>query len=309
MTAPTSFFRAGAPSPVQNNRFGPLTELAGSWVGRGFNLISKPAFELKLPFVLQVNATIDTLQFDPIGGQIPDRGSQQDDIEIFGLTYLQQVTDAALLGLLHVERGMWINVPPTTQPSQPQTVARLSTIPHGDSVLAQGTAITVQGGPTIPSVSPQPVLAATGNPVGLGYFPPEPLGPPQVDPFPLPPGFDLSNPNAALTAAIQGQNITEMVVLQVSTNTPPAGQGLLDGPFGGGILNIPFVTTNANAISLDAVFWIETVVPPPSVGDPFLQLQYTQTVILSFPAAPGPIGPDNPLINWPHISVATLVKQ
>jgi hypothetical protein len=82
---------------------------------------------------------------------------------------------------------------------------------------------------------------------------------------------------------------------------------LLPGPFGGGILNIPFVNTNADAISLDAIFWIETVVPPPEVGEPFLQLQYTQTVILKFP--PGPAGPNNPPINWPHISVATLVKQ
>lgn len=64
----------------------------------------------------------------------------------------------------------------------------------------------------------------------------------------------------------------------------------------GGILNIPFVTQNANAAKLDAIFWIETVQQPD--GSTFLQLQYTQTVILNF------LG-----INWPHISVATLVKQ
>ena len=299
-------FRAGAPSAVQAKRFGPLTELAGTWVGKGFNLISKPAFQLNLPFVLQVNATIETLTFNPIGGQIPDRGSQQDDINIFGMTYMQEVTDAASLELLHVERGIWINVPPTTQPPQPQTIARLSTIPHGDSVLAQGTAIHVQGGPQIPTVSPIPFFN-NGDPAGQGYFPPSPFQFPQVNPFPLPAGFDLDNPNIALELAIQGQNITEMVVLQVSTKTPPAGQDLLPGPFGGGILNIPFVNTNANALSLDAVFWIETVVPPSDLGDPFLQLQYTQTVILNFP--PGPAGPNNPPINWPHISVATLIKQ
>ncbi|HYI07448.1 MAG TPA: heme-binding protein [Thermoanaerobaculia bacterium] len=309
MTAQPFEMRAGAPVAIQADRFGPIAELAGTWVGRGFNLISKPAFQLKLPFVLQVNATLEVLTFEPIGGQIPDRGSQQNDINIFGMTYTQQVTDAASLSLLHVEKGMWINVPPTTQPPQPQTVARLSTVPHGDSLLAQGTALAVQGGPHIEAVSPQPTFAATGQPTGLGYFPPEPMEPPQVTPFPLPAGFNLNNPNAALTDAIQGQNIANMVVLQVSTNTPPPGQGLLPGPFGGGILNIPFVTTNANAISLDAVFWIETVVPPPDQGDPFLQLQYTQTVMLAFPGRGGPIGPDNPLINWPHISVATLVKQ
>ena len=53
----------------------------------------------------------------------------------------------------------------------------------------------------------------------------------------------------------------------------------------------------AHAISLEATFWIETVA---AHGDqpPFMQLQYTQTVILNFLD-----------INWPHISVATLVKN
>jgi hypothetical protein len=64
----------------------------------------------------------------------------------------------------------------------------------------------------------------------------------------------------------------------------------------GGIVNIPFVVSIANATQLDAIFWIETVQQPD--GSTFLQLQYTQTVILNF------LG-----INWPHISVATLVKR
>ncbi len=64
----------------------------------------------------------------------------------------------------------------------------------------------------------------------------------------------------------------------------------------GGNVNIPFVVANAYASQLDAIFWIETVKQPD--GTTFLQLQYTQTVILNF------LG-----INWPHMSVATLVKQ
>ena len=64
----------------------------------------------------------------------------------------------------------------------------------------------------------------------------------------------------------------------------------------GGVENIPFVVTNANAISMKAIFWIEEVEHPHGFGH-FLQLQYTQTVILNF------LG-----IDWPHISVATLVK-
>jgi hypothetical protein len=47
---------------------------------------------------------------------------------------------------------------------------------------------------------------------------------------------------------------------------------------------------------MDAIFWIETV--QLADGSSFLQLQYVQRVILDF------LG-----IHWPHISVATLVKQ
>lgn len=63
-----------------------------------------------------------------------------------------------------------------------------------------------------------------------------------------------------------------------------------------GIFNIPFVQKDANATSLKATFWIETV--QQKNESTFLQLQYTQTVILNF------LG-----IDWPHISIATLIKQ
>jgi hypothetical protein len=64
---------------------------------------------------------------------------------------------------------------------------------------------------------------------------------------------------------IEGQNIAHTVVIQVST---AAAQGWT------GIPNIPFVVRNANALRMDAIFWIETV--QPSNGDPFLQLQFVQ---------------------------------
>ena len=293
--------RASAPPSTQIDNLGLLARLAGKWVGSGFNMISKPGKDVGVEFVLQVNATSETLTFDPIGGPVPNRGSVQGDINIFGLTYLQEVSDATTGGALHIERGMWLNVPPTTDPSQPQTIVRLSTIPHGDSVLAQGSGIAVSNTPPqIENVSPMPFNQ--GGPILGGYFPPPPL-PPSTDPVPFPPGFNLDNPNQALVDALKGQTISEMVVLQVSTNKPfPADQQVLPGlPFGGGVLNIPFVEKNANAVSLDSVFWIETVAPPagsPPYTLPTMQLQYTQTVILDF------LG-----IHWPHISVATLVKH
>ena len=42
-------------------------------------------------------------------------------------------------------------------------------------------------------------------------------------------------------------------------------------------------------------------------GSHFMQLQYTQTVMLDFGTIPN--GDPAQIIRWPHISVATLVKQ
>lgn len=63
-----------------------------------------------------------------------------------------------------------------------------------------------------------------------------------------------------------------------------------------GILNIPFVKHNAEAVSMTATFWIETVLQDDQTT--FVQLQYSQNVMLRFDE-----------IDWPHISVATLIRQ
>ena len=93
------------------------------------------------------------------------------------------------------------------------------------------------------------------------------------------------DPNKALTAAIASQDIVSTTLIEISTGAEPCG-----------ILNIPFSVSNAKPLQLDAMFWIETVRQPD--GTSFMQLQYSQTVLLTF------LG-----INWPHVTVATLVKQ
>jgi hypothetical protein len=104
----------------------------------------------------------------------------------------------------------------------------------------------------------------------------------------LPPNLDpaatIKDPTLVLKAQIAGQTIVTTNVIVISTVAPA-----------GGILNIPFVTKNANATQLDAIFWLETV--ERGDGHHFMQLQYVQRVILDF------IG-----IHWPHFSVATLVR-
>jgi hypothetical protein len=297
-----STFRASAPAAAVIPQLGPLAELPGTWVGKGFNLISLPDKHENKPFRLKLNATMETLNFTAIGGPIPNRGSAQDDIAFLGLHYLQQVSDAITSEGLHIEPGLWLNLPATTAPHQAATVARLGTIPHGDSLLAQGNFLNVAGGPKIdPSDSTpftlDPATGARKNDTNQQYLTP-------FHTTPLPAGIPagaIADPNVVLTAAIKGQKIANTVVLIVSANPIGGINGTPIAPSNkpnevGGIVNIPFVVTNANANSFSAIFWIETVVNPD--GTQFLQLQYTQTVILDF------LG-----LKWPHISVATLVKQ
>ena len=270
--------RAAAPRHPNPSPLGLLSELEGNWSGTGFNLIAVPGKQVGLDFRLLLNATTESLSFSAIGGVVPNRGSLQGDIGIFGLTYLQRVNDAVTHEGIHIEPGIWLNVPATTEPPAPASIVRQSTIPHGDSLLAQGQGLNVAGGPHI--------LPISSAPTGPGL---KTKLPGYLDPYShsnLPPNIKQSyvaNPNQMLQDAIAGQNIVNTVVLQVASI--PVG----------GIVNIPFVNANANATKLSATFWIETVQRPD--GTQFLQLQYTQTVILNFLN-----------IDWPHISVATLIR-
>ena len=199
--------------------------------------------------------------------------------------YLQQISDATTHGALHIEPGIWLSIPETEQPKVPPSVARLACIPHGDAMNAQGSAIEIDGPPQIgpANTTPFPI----GGPVPpTNGFPEYNLSQPNnFRTNPLPPAITqeiVNNPNAMLTKELAGKHITKTQVLEVST----AG--------GGGVENIPFIVANANAVSVSATFWIETVM----VGFiPILQLQYTQTVLLDF------LG-----LSWPHVSVATLIK-
>ena len=136
------------------SQLGLLQDLAGTWKGTGFNLVARPDFHDGTDLYLQLNRTTETLKFDPIGSSIPNRGFGQDDIELFGLTYLQQISDAASDGAMHIEPGIWITqpattFPPETPPATGQLVARMGSIPHGNALLAEGIALPFTGPPVL----------------------------------------------------------------------------------------------------------------------------------------------------------------
>lgn len=147
------------------NDLGPLRELEGTWEGHGFNLVARPDFEGDANLFLELNLTKELLKFDAISSSIPNRGSAQGDIELFGLTYLQKISDKTTGGALHIEPGIWVYAPVTTAPGEPQSVARMGSVPHGTALLAQGTSSVVTGAPTL-----GPGLTNTGsNPNGSSF--------------------------------------------------------------------------------------------------------------------------------------------
>lgn len=152
--------RIAPDSATVSANLGLLKNLGGTWRGKGFNLIARPDFQGAAPLYLQLNQTIETLTIDPIGSSIPNRGFGQDDIELFGLTYLQKISDASTGGALHIEPGIWVTQPETAYPDElppagGQIIARMATIPHGNSVLAQGGATPFTGPPTLTSATAQ----------------------------------------------------------------------------------------------------------------------------------------------------------
>jgi hypothetical protein len=291
-------FRVASPRQTQLQELGPLGELPGTWLGHGFNLIARPNFAGGNDIFLELNPTDEHLHFSAIGGAIPNRGSVMDDIELFGVHYLQQISDQATGGAIHIEPGIWLNVPATTTPAAGPCVTRLATIPHGTAMLAQGRSFQVNGPPvfTPANTVPFPIGGVEPPPGTPNGFPEYNLGIP--NPFrttPTPPQVtqaEVTNPNTLLADAIAGQHIVQTEVLIISTVAGGPNNGF------GGSEDIPFLGPNADVAQVSATFWIEKVaLPGPHGNRQFLQLQYTQTVLLNFQG-----------LSWPHVSVATLKK-
>jgi hypothetical protein len=291
---------AGA-AAAPENLLGPLAKLVGTWHGKGFNQIWRPVHGTQDRF-LELNETTEELQFIEIPGEIPNRGLLQDDINLHGITYLQKISDVNVLtngkpSGIHIEPGIWINVPATLDPKDDPTVARMANIPHGTSLVAQGTSFVVPK-PIFQKADITPFVI--GDPTKKVPFPEQDLSKPSA--FRTQPG-DIPNvtqamvddPNSVLAHDIAGKNITSTTVLAISTvaSVTPAS--------GGGTANIAFLLgakdgPNAVAAQMDAIFWIEEY--EDSFGFQHVLLQYTQTVLLNFNG-----------LSWPHVSVATLHRK
>jgi len=147
---------------------GPLASLPGSWRGTGFNVMWRPDNSKNPTFdnihrFLELNLTSETLNFQVIPGVVPNRGAgEQEDLSLYGLHYLQRVSDADVPPVktageaLHIEPGLFMNVPQSENHKVP-TIVRMGSIPHGVTVLMQGptpSTVPVDGPPDIPPIYP-----------------------------------------------------------------------------------------------------------------------------------------------------------
>jgi hypothetical protein len=315
---------------------GPLQHLPGTWksADRGWNMIALPFEKGPFNYRLLLNQYQETLKFTLVDKGVPNRGLEKDQVPNDGpdlgpdqflvtIDYEQSIKQLAATdafddsgntsGLegegclpIHHEPGLWLHM--IDERTDGLDIARLATIPHGDSVLALGKSDKSQGTPDIPRVS--------GLPSGLLNLPPDPNESPCVgqlggrylspykffhdNPFkgtvnaPGFPGFDPVEPQKLLELANQGVDIVENTILEVDTEVDT-----------GGISNIPFIVKQANAASMKSTFWIQELKEKNPDGSPKLRLQYLQVVRLDFfPRGDGTGG----LIEWPHVSINTLEK-
>ncbi len=239
-------------------QLGPLASLVGLWKGNGFNAIWRPDNPQSQPVggqtkrFLELNLTSETFDFDVIPGVVPNRGlNPQPDLSLYGLHYLQRVSDADKPPMetagqaLHIEPGLFMNVPASQEPPNPATIVRMGSIPHGVTVLMQGptpSTIPVLGPPTIPPIFPIAGLPkfspANVGALGLGIQPVDVPPPgndskehivPEVDiskdgagsqssgPFPAEFQGLINDPNSLLRSAIAGQDILGTITIQLST--------------------------------------------------------------------------------------------
>jgi hypothetical protein len=311
ITLPSDFvfghLRADHSAPATSSPpppLGPLAAFVGDWVGNGFNTIFRPdstATPTTLPNpgpppppprdnILELNLTSESLSFSPSLGSVPNRGTAtQSDIFLNGVPYLQTIKDITIHGEsvgIHVEPGIWIHVPATTIPPLGESVTRMASIPHGTTIEAQGTFLSVAGPPTIAPVDITPFFTGSSPVKKLRFAsqtandPNTPRIPQDLGPFIARGTITqalLDDPNALLRSHISRQKITNTAVIIISTGAPPPAQLL---PFGGGVDNIAFLlgqaaasAPNAQALQMFAIFWIETVqetlvIPPYKVGGP-----------------------------------------
>lgn len=320
----------GTPDPNEKE-LDVLKHLPGTWTntdalrGRGWNMIALPhvSGEFKFNYRLLVNQYNEILKFTVADKGVKNRGISRKNGTYsktqvtVALDYEQTTRQSAAADFpptdlaggdclpIHHEPGLWLLQLNEAEPHN--RLARLASIPHGNSVLAIGSSSESNTPPEIPKIN--------GSPTGVhlddkdaylapyfhfrdNHFKGKTSDPRYQGADPAFEGFNPLAPAELLRNAIPG-TIKRTTELRVSTRFET-----------GGIVNTPFIETQADASELSSIFWIvESVVD----GVDKLYLQYLQIVTIDFfdrffaegnnrgDGMPGPA-------HWPHVSINTLEK-
>jgi hypothetical protein len=329
--------KRGAPAPPD---LGPLEQLLGVWIGRGtgWNMIALPFHKAPAPpagfkFRVLMNQYDEELRFTFVDDDVPNRGlirpgNPDFDQFVVTLDYQQKIAQvvaedrpysglAGAAGLpIHHEPGLWLyeknrrskddQIKGDEVTEVELDVARLASIPHGNSVLALGRSERHRGMPPIPSLSGLPSGRFEDVSTPDYDFRTDPYLEPYKhyidNPFmgnvaaPGFPGFSPADMNQILRFANQGVDIVRTTTLTVDTDRKS-----------GGITNVPFSVREADPVSMKSTFWIQELAERDEAGKPKLRLQYSQVVMLHFFHPREDEFPGRAV--WPHISIATLEKM
>ncbi len=306
---------------------GALQLLTGVWqnadrfAGRGWNMIALPfsdGSEIggdRRDYRVLANQYNETLVLKTADKGVPNRGVIREtddnlDQTIVALDYEQLIKqfrseDNPVSGkakegevaAIHHEPGLWLQI--LNHHKSGADIARLGTIPHGNSVLALGTAENIDGkNPVvIEDVNPFPFLTATGqvpldDPLENYLAPYQKFVAPANEFFPN--NLDLRNLHGLLQAATP-TNVKTGMKFSVSTEIET-----------GGIVNTPFIVEQADAAVMRSTFWVmELEGESDNNGDPIVVMQYMQEVMLDFFDM---FDNSGGRIRWPHISLNTMVR-
>lgn len=295
--------------------------------GRGWNMIALPFISKRCgpPYRLMMNQYNEVLDFKFINTSVPNRGigckpRTNTDQEIVALDYTQRIRQLSASdgkaggpGLepkadIHHEPGFFLYMREQPIPNG-FSVARLATIPHGNSANAIGRHKEIKGAPTISDLSGLPEGASTFdiNDEMLeggkkGYMSPYFHFSKDQNPFKGVlentdfPGFFPENNNFLLQLGLGAikDKVKKTTELVLDTDVEQ-----------GGIVNIPFIERQADAALMRSTFWIMELDEEGPLGGPRMVLAYSQFIFLDFfQRRDGREG----LIRWPHISINMMEK-
>jgi hypothetical protein len=331
---------------------GPLKALPGVWKntpelhGFGFNMIALPfaTDPLKNGYRILMNQYDEELHFSITDKAVPNRGSGRDaagnriatDQTIVALDYDQIITQIAaddfpVSGLtkrfdgkpIHKEQGLWLHITDFQGnfdgTNSPMNIARLGTIPHGNSFLAVGNAPldpapapdVIESKSIIPNVNGVVVGGGT-DPAVVGLTPDyfKPYKHFHDNPFKgtvAIPGFNGFEPvdmTALLRHVLDKKmpgKVKKITTLDVDSTRDHAGVKTSNHA---GVINVPFVVRQADANAVNVTFLIYEV-EDAKTGRTRHFLQYVQNVILDFIGRPDG-HPGN--ARWPHVSINTMER-